>query len=152
MDDAHLYTPTTPIKGLPIVPMEVDGTTPRKIEAMELDVAADIPAQGTPQKTRSSMEGPSNDDFLHMTASKILGISLKPTEQRCVVLSSVFPDHPLLSCIDQKSHVPTADMVMEALDIILCGHEWSKVLFEEGSPNNCLQYLVDCKPTDLSAL
>ena len=144
MEDVHLYTSDTPVKGLPIVPMEVDGT-PRKIDAMEVDLAVQASDQVPIQRISSNVETLLNDDFLHTTMSKILGIALNPSDRNCVNLSDVFPSHPLLICSGQNSSLPVCDVIMEALDLILSGSEWAKALIEEGSSISCLHYLVDCK-------
>lgn len=144
MDDV-LYAAATPVKGLPIVPMEVDGATPRKIEAMDLDLPETTPATPlTPQRGQNHGETLLNDDFLHLTISKVLGISLRAPDRGSLALSTATPDHPLLSNISKIESHTVETLIMEGMDLIISGSSWAKVLVEEGSPITCLHYLVYC--------
>ena len=68
-----LYTPSTPVKSYP---MDIDGATLRKIEAMDPDEATIV----TPSKTQSTSDSLINEGFLHATVSKILCVSFKPNQ------------------------------------------------------------------------
>jgi len=136
-----LYTPTTPNKTYPMDTVCVETATPRKIEPMELDESS-----STPSKMQAQTENFQNEDFLHFTLARILGISIK-LEKNSIQLSSVWPNHPLLSCvISDGSHQVkqlVSDLIIEALDLIVNLNERSKQLFEAKTASNCLQYLID---------
>lgn len=124
--------------------MDIDGATPRKIEAMDTDEATIV----TPSKTQSTPDALINEDFLHATVSKILCVSFKP-EKNCVILSTVSPNHPLLlvdSSIMNCNQITEAitEMLMEAFDLIIYAPDKPSQLFKEGSEVHCLQYLFDC--------
>ena len=136
--------------------MDIDGTTPRKIEAMDMDGATprkieamdiDEPAIGTPSKVQSNADSFYTEDFLNTTVTKILCVSRK-LEKNCIVLSAIWPDNPLVthdSCVNSHCIMETVgDMIMEALDLIMHSMEKPTQLFQEGSQINCLQYLIDC--------
>lgn len=135
-----LYTPSTPVKNYQ---MEIDGATPRKIEAMDTDESTVV----TPSKVQSNSDALFNEDFLHATVSKILCMSLKP-EKNCISLSSVWANHPFLTSISLTSNhqimQTVSDLIMEALDLIMHSAERPTQLFQEGSQIHCLQYLIDC--------
>ena len=135
-----LYTPTTPVKNYQ---MEIDGVTPRKIEAMDTDESTAV----TPSKIQSNSDALFNEDFLHATVTKILCISLKP-EKNCINLSSIWGNHPLLTSINLMSNhqimQTVGDLIMEAFDLIMHSEEKPIQLFQEGSQVHCLQYLIDC--------
>jgi len=120
--------------------MEVDNT-PRKIEPMELDESS-----STPSKMQNQVENFLNEDFLHFTLAKILGVSIKP-EKNAIALSTIWPNHPLLNCVisDGSNQVEqiVSDLIMEALDLIVNLNEKSKRLFNADCSVNCLQYLID---------
>lgn len=123
--------------------MEID-STPRKIEAMDIDP----PLSTSLTKVQSNVDVLLNEDFLQLTAAKILRFSLKP-EAGCVHLAAVCPEHPLnnstaLGESHQVNHL-VGDFIMEGIDLIVSGNTSSGLLFEEGNTSqNCLQYLIDC--------
>ena len=125
--------------------MEID-STPRKIEAMDIDPP--VTNLHKVQTNTTNVDALLNEDFLHMAAAKIVHVSLKP-ETNCVHLSEVCPEHPLASSSPEvfDNHQIThlvGDFIMEGIDLIVNGNSSSGLLFEEGSSRNCLQYLIDC--------
>lgn len=147
-----LYTPSTPVKNYP---MDIDGSTPRKIEAVDMDTTTPRKIEAmdtdecaiTPSKIQSTADNFYTENFLYSTVTRILRISFQ-SEKSCIILSSIWPTHPVLTSISYMDSncvtLTVSNLIMEALDLIMYSVDKPTQLFQEGSQINCLQYLIDC--------